>query len=113
MIKTAMLISVFISFCFSAEVEIPRSMADKGKYYLITVQKIDNFVQTIHKRVGQTSLGFSKTKIDCKNMRYQDLGYGEDNLGNLKDYTSGVQWINLVPGSSKSDLVNFVCSKYK
>jgi hypothetical protein len=56
------------------------------------------------------SNGYSVTRIDCKNRRYQDLGYGEDSQSNIKMHDR-VQWTELVDGSSKSDLVSFVCSK--
>lgn len=95
------------------EIEIKRSVGgDKGKYYLLSVEKNGNLFEVIHKRIGLDSTGFSKTKINCSTKQYQDLGYGEDSINNIKEYPS-VQWTSLVSGSSKSDLVNFVCSKYK
>lgn len=58
------------------------------------------------------SHGYSVTRIDCNNQRYQDLGYGEDAQSNIKMYDK-VQWVDLVFGSSKHDLVTFVCRKSK
>lgn len=112
--------NVILALClFSAnlalaeEIEIKRSVGgDKGKYYLLSVEKNGNLFEVIHKRIGLDSTGFSKTKINCSTKQYQDLGYGEDSINNIKEYPS-VQWTSLVSGSSKSDLVNFVCSKYK
>lgn len=89
---------------------IPRSMYEKANYYLISVKPDDKYLQTLHSRVSAMSHGYSVTRIDCTNRRYQDLGYGEDNQSNIKMYDKA-QWSGLVTGSSKSDLVTFVCSK--
>lgn len=110
--KRIFLVTLIATFCFSAEIEIPRSMADKGKYYLLDIKKDGDYIQATHKRVGVDSLGFSLTKIDCKNYVFQDLGYGEDSVNNIKP-SKYPQWTNVVIGSSKSDLIKFVCLKYK
>ncbi len=89
---------------------IPRSMYEKANYYLISVKPEGKFVRTLSSRISTMSHGYSVTRIDCKNQRYQDLGYGEDQQSDIKMYDK-VQWAELVPGSSKSDLVTFVCSQ--
>ena len=89
---------------------IPRSMGENASYYLISVKPDGKYLQTLHSRVSTMSHGYSVTRIDCENRRYQDLGYGEDDQSNIKMYNK-VQWTELVTGSSKSDLVTFVCSK--
>ena len=60
-------------------------------------------------RVSSASHGYSVTRIDCINRRYQDLGYGEGRQLNVKMYDN-VQWAELKSGSSKDNLVTFVCS---
>lgn len=91
---------------------IPRSMQEKANYYLISVEPEGSFLRTLHSRVSAMSHGYSVTRIDCANRRYQDLGYGEDEQSNIKMYEK-VQWAELVAGSSKYDLVTFVCSRSK
>ena len=91
---------------------IPRSMQEKAKYYLISVESDGNYLKTLHSRVSAMSHGYSVTRIDCNNQRYQDLGYGEDTKSNINMYDK-VQWTDLVSGSSKYDLVTFVCRRSK
>lgn len=88
----------------------PRSMQENAKYYLISVESDGDYLKTLHSRVSTMSHGYSVTRIDCTGQRYQDLGYGEDAKSNIKMYDD-VAWGELVSGSSKSDLVSFVCRK--
>lgn len=93
----------------AAEVEIPRTMADKGTYYLLDAKTKGGITTTLHKRVGVNETGYSKTEINCKTMQYRDMGYSE----NGQDKIAGAvgKWTDVLSGSSKSDLVNFVCSR--
>jgi hypothetical protein len=88
---------------------IPRSSFEKAKYYLISVEKDGQYYKTIHSRISSKSTGYSASRIDCINQKYQDLGYG-DNQSTITMYKK-VNWAVLIPGSSKSDLVNYVCKK--
>lgn len=88
---------------------IPRSMSESANYYLISVEQDGTYKITTHLRASSMSRGYSMTRIDCASRRYQDLGYGDDSRDSIKMYETGVQWTELVRGSSKSDLVNFVC----
>lgn len=91
------------------ETLIPRSMADKGKYYLLESKRTGDIVKTLHKRVGVDSVGFSKTEINCATMKIREIGYSEQSAAAIKDNPTG--WFDLVPGSSKSDLAQFVCKR--
>jgi hypothetical protein len=105
-------LSFFAQFANAAqsETQIPRSMAgDKGKYYLLDIKKTGAIITTLHKRVGVSETGFSKTEINCKSYQYRDMGYSEDGADKI-EIQSG-RWTDIVTGSSKSDLVNFACSK--
>jgi hypothetical protein len=82
---------------------------DKGKYYLIKQDRKGSIVTAVHKRVGVDTVGFSQTEINCATKQYRDLGYGEDGPASIRPYTPVGNWTDLVAGSSKSDLVNFVC----
>lgn len=89
---------------------IPRTAQERAQYYLISVERDGEFFTTLHSRISSMSRGFSLTRIDCRSRRYQDLGYGDDDKANVSMYSRTPQWTNLVRGSSKYDLVNFVCS---
>lgn len=91
-----------------AEELIPRSMAEKAEYFLISVDNDGQYLKTIHRRTSSWGTGFSVTRIDCANKRYMDLGYGDDSQANIKMYDD-TQWTQPIEGSSKSDLVNYVC----
>lgn len=93
----------------AAEIQIPRSMVDKGKYYLLEVKAKGGIATSLHKRVGVNETGYSKTEINCKSMQYRDMGYSEDGQDKIAD--SPGKWTDVLAGSSKSDLVNFVCSR--
>jgi hypothetical protein len=80
---------------------------DKGKYYLIESKKTGDIVQALHKRVGVDSVGFTRTETNCTTHQMRELGYGEDSPNNIQARTT--KWFDLVLGSSKSDLANFVC----
>jgi len=88
---------------------IPRSSFEKAKYYLISVEKDGQYYKTIHSRISSQSTGYSVTRIDCSSQKYQDLGYG-DHQSSITMYKK-LNWATLVSGSSKSDLVNYVCKK--
>lgn len=90
------------------EVFIPRSIAgDQGKYYLISSKREGILIKTLHKRVGLDSTGYTKTEINCSNMTYRETGYSEVSANAIQD--SPGAWSELMQGSSKSDLVHFVC----
>jgi hypothetical protein len=90
---------------------IPKSaLGDKGQYYLLEARREGSLVKTLHKRVGVDSVGFTRVEINCQSMQFRQLGYGEGSIASIQSNTS--DWSDLVAGSSKSDLVNFVCMKF-
>ena len=111
-IVTSIAISAGLALPVSAQQEtpIPRSVAgDKGKYYLLAANRTGDIVATLHKRVGVDSVGYTRTETNCKTMLIRDIGYSEVSPGQIKESPS--RWYELVPGSSKSDLANFVCKR--
>ncbi len=90
---------------------IPRSQVENARYYLISSEGDGSYLRTVHVRISSQSKGYSVTRIDCPGQRYQDLGYGEGTMDNISWYDRSVVWVDLVRGSSKSDLVNFVCNQ--
>jgi hypothetical protein len=101
--------ATFVIAAYAAEVQIPRTMADKGKYYLLDVKTNGSIITTLHKRVGVNETGYSKTDINCKSLQYRDMGYSEARPDNIAG--SPGKWTDVLSGSSKSDLVSFVCRR--
>jgi hypothetical protein len=96
------------SIAAQSEIPIPRSVAgDKGKYFLLEKQKSGSIVRALHKRVGVDSIGYTLTETNCATMQMRVLGYSEQSPSAIKE--NPTKWFDLVPGSSKSDLANFVC----
>ena len=106
----AVLVGAFVapvSIAAQSEIPIPRSVAgDKGKYFLLDKKKSGSIVRVLHKRVGVDSVGFTLTETNCSTMQMRELGYSEESPASIKENPS--KWFELVPGSSKSDLANFV-----
>lgn len=88
---------------------IPRSMFDKGKYYLLESKRVGNIVKALHKRVGVDAIGYTRTETNCKTMLMREMGYSEE--GRDKITTEPTKWFTLVEGSNKSDLAKFVCRR--
>ena len=99
------------SIAAQAETLIPRSVSgDKGTYYLLEATRSGDIVKTLHKRVGVDSVGYTKLETNCKTMLMREIGYSEDGPDKIADRPT--KWFELVPGSSKSDLANFVCKRF-
>ncbi len=104
------LLIVSASIAAQSETPIPRSMpGDKGKYYLLEAKKNGSVVRALHKRVGVDSIGYTLTETNCATMKMRELGYSEQSPSAIIE--NPTKWFDLVPGSSKSDLANFVCKK--
>lgn len=108
--------SLMVIFCssvvcvsaHSSETQYHRTMSDKGKYFLLDAQEKAGIITTIHKRIGVSEVSYSKTEINCKTNQYRDMGYGEEGPDRIKLFTG--KWTDAYSGSSKSDLLNFVCT---
>lgn len=84
-----------------------RDPGDKGKYYLIEKKQFGDIVTTLHKRIGVDSVGYTLMNLDCKNGKIQELGYSEISAKDIKQ--NPTDWYELVSGSSKYDIYQFVC----
>ena len=108
MIVAALMLSSLSAY--AKDVEIPRSVTgDKGRYYLVEMKRDGNIVKAVHKRVGVYDIGFTRTETNCKTMKMREMGYGEGSQSAIKG--NPTKWFDLVEGSSKSDLANFVCKR--
>ena len=120
------LIPLIILFSFSNLVisnELYRSKAgDSGKYYIIESKDLGGSIfQVLSSRIGKGNAytDFTQLKVNCNTRQYFELaGLSEDGAKNkpskkLKDWSNNSKWVSLVTGSSKYDLVNYICKKYK
>lgn len=84
---------------------------DLGRYFLVYVEKTKNSFITIHQRIGKNSSGYTKTEINCANKQYRVLDYTERHIEYFECATDKpTKWTTIVSGSSKSDLVTYVCA---
>lgn len=88
------------------EILIPRSMSDKGRYYLVDKTGTGTSTTVVVKRVGVYDTIYTRSQIDCGTRMYKVLGEGMtyDTINN----TPG-NWARAITGSSKSDLLKFIC----
>lgn len=87
---------------------IPRSVGgDKGQYYLLDKKKSGAIVETLHKRIGVDSIGYTRMKINCETAQVQEIGYSETSADDI--VPNPTNWYDLVANSSKYDLYTFVC----
>ncbi|GAB1061226.1 MULTISPECIES: hypothetical protein [Shewanella] len=97
------------------------SSGDSGSYFIITSEKgSDGIITVLSSRIGKGNAytDFTKLNVNCESKQYFELaGSSEDGAKKspskpLKDWSNS-KWTSLVPGSSKSDLVRYVCTKHK
>lgn len=122
--RSAMLIclTVLSSTCFGNDMYRAPSPGDSGKYYVLNVEKDGKgMFRVLSSRIGKANAytDFTRLKVNCLSRQYFELaGSSENGAKNsptkpLKDWSQHSKWVSLVPGSSKSDLVGFVCRKYQ
>ena len=94
----------------AAEVRIPRSVqGDKGKYYLLEKSTSGGVITAVTRRDGVDSVVYTRTETNCKAGKMRTLGDSETSIRAINNNPS--KWFDLVPGSSKSDLFNYLCKK--
>jgi hypothetical protein len=107
---------------FAKELYRAPSAGDSGSYYVLETEKLEGGqIKVLTSRVGKGAAytDFTELKVNCKTKQYFELaGDSEDGAKEsptqpLKDWSARSKWTSLVTGSSKYDLVNYVCSKAK
>lgn len=114
---------LFLSIPFGAfakELYRAPSAGDSGTYFVLKIEKLDKAqFKVLTSRIGKGNAytDFTELKINCKTRQYFELaGSSEDGkkeapTATLKEWSSRSEWTSLVPGSSKHDLVTYVCRK--
>ena len=90
---------------------------DNGKYYIIEHKKLDDgLIDVLSSRVGKNNAYTDFTILNAhrKSLKYLELGgTSAEGLRDAPTKTlrpwSNAKWTSLVSGSSKSDLVQYVC----
>ncbi|MDD3476381.1 MAG: hypothetical protein PHI38_05890 [Sulfurimonas sp.] len=121
-IFTIMVLVGLSSFSIANEMYRAPSNGDSGTYFVLSVKKTgDRQFKVLTSRIGKENAytDFTELEINCRVKQYFELaGSSEDGKKQkpskpLKDWSKQSKWTSLVFGSSKSDLVSFICEKYK
>ncbi|WP_370598017.1 hypothetical protein NMD15_12905 [Plesiomonas shigelloides] len=105
---------------YAKEIYRAPSSGDSGAYYVLKHEKIENgIIKVLTSRVGKGNeyTDFTVLKINCASKQYFELaGSNEDGAQEkptkpLNDWSAQSKWTSLVVGSSKYDLVQFICKK--
>ena len=90
--------------------QIVRSTSDRGRYFLVYLEKSGSNFIVVTSRIGVDSQGYTKMEINCLEQKYRELAYTEGHIEQFEfkqDRPS--KWVALVVGSSKFDTVQYVC----
>lgn len=90
--------------------QIPRSSNEKAGYFLLYTEVVNGNFITLHERTSSTSTGYTKTEFNCNTKQYRVLGYTERHIENIYFDDTPTNWAYSRQGSSKYDLINYVCS---
>ena len=122
--KKAIITILFLIFTgtFSNAKELYRSPSagDQGSYYIIESKKLnDGIFQVLSSRIGKGNAytDFTELKVNCKLKQYFELAGSEEDGAKdkptepLQDRSNQSKWTSLITGSSKYDLVEYICKK--
>lgn len=119
-----MIVTILIALMFTSGLASAKDLyraptaGDKGAYYILEAEdQGDNIVHVLSSRVGNNNAytDFTELKVNCKTKQYfKFAGSDEDGAKDkpsepLKDWSKNSKWTSLVTGSSKHDLVMYVC----
>ena len=114
----ATLITLVSNSSYANEIYRHPTSGDSGTYYVLSNEKLNASVRRVlTSRVEKNSeyTDFTEVKINCSSNQYFELaGVSEDGLQNkptktLTGWSKKSKWTPLVMGSSKYDLVQFIC----
>jgi hypothetical protein len=108
---TALILSITALTAQADVVYRKASGGDSGTYTLISAkQTAQGTIVAIGKREGLSGTGWTRTESNCQAGKMREIGYTEKSANSIPtDYQS--RWFDLVQGSSKSDLFNYLCRK--
>lgn len=98
------------------------SSGDSGSYFVLNSDEIEGgIIKVLTSRIGKGNAytDFTELKINCESKQYYELAGGSADGAKdlptkpLKDWSAQSNWTSLVVGSSKYDLVIYICNEYK
>ena len=116
--KLIIILLVLPSATFANDLYRKPSAGDKGSYYILESETLeDGTIKVLSSRIGKGNAytDFTELKVNCESQQYFELaGSSEDGAKQkpskpLKDWSENSKWTSLVTGSSKYDLVQYVC----
>ena len=109
--RRIILTTAIAMFTFSAHAEVEYRRESNGAFYvLMKSSQKDNIITTLSRREGPSGVNFTLLENDCKNHKVKNIAEGDDDVKNMIADTAP-HWYDIVDGSSKSDLWNFVCKQ--
>lgn len=80
---------------------------DKGDYFVVNQSSNGVLYRAVSKRVGPSGTSYTRVEVNCRNKSYKVLGEGMSmsTINNAAD----PKMTRAIQGSSKYDLVNFIC----
>lgn len=109
MTRAPLLLAALIAGNASANVTIPSPPGDQGVYTLLEEVHDGPLIRAMTRRVGPSGSTWTWTEINCSSRQYRFIADSFDGPDSPKGPPGN--WSSLVPGSSKSALASFVCSR--
>lgn len=120
LILTFVAITMACSHAHANEMYRSPKPGDKGTYFVLKKNKLgDGTIRVLTSRIGKNNAytDFTEIKINCDTEQYFELAGGSEDgaigmpTNLLKDWSKQSKWTTLIQGSSKYDLVQFICKK--
>lgn len=88
----------------------PIASGQAAKYYIVEQNKKGKLIEVLSRREGSSGVIWTKYEIDCAKKKMRTIAEAYDDLSTLKELPKDQQkWYELMYGSSKSDLFEFIC----
>lgn len=119
-IMTLSILIFTVTFSNAKELYRAPSAGYQGSYYIIESKKLnDGIIQVLSSRIGKGNAytDFTELKVNCKLKQYFEVAGSEEDgakdkpTEQLQDRSDQSKWTSLVTGSSKYDLVEYICKK--
>ncbi len=88
----------------------PIASGKAAKHYIVEQNKKGKLIEVLSRREGPSGVIWTKVEIDCEKKKMRTIAEAYDDLSTLEELPKDQQnWYDLVYGSSKSDLFEFIC----
>lgn len=90
---------------------IPRASDEKANYYLLSKTQTPEGLVTVSVRKSVQNSSYTKTLVNCAKHQFKVLGYSAVSAADTDNKTPQPNWSDIVPGTSKYEMVKMVCDK--